>query len=188
MPTWPARTRAATPASSTARRRARGRIATVTERTPAVTATRVSRRRSTSETRRSGSSIATPHVMAWVEGHSHENKITPLRRTGGGYWEIKSPAVADWSTHYRLLDPPPPARLDGQPRRDAVAVRDAARLRSVDLPPAQRQRECVRRAHARVDRAHAHLQRPPAGPGRVGGHARRPKRRAPAARAPARGR
>src|SRR5829696_3609039 len=120
MPTWPARTRAATPASSTARRRARGRIATVTERTPAVTATRVSRRRSTSETRRSGSSIATPHVMAWVAGHSHENKITPLRRTGGGYWEIKSPAVADWSTHHRLLDPPPPARLDGQPRRDLL--------------------------------------------------------------------
>ena len=46
-----------------------------------------------------------PHVMAWVAGHSHENQITPLKdANGGGFWEIKSPAVADWTTHHRLLE------------------------------------------------------------------------------------
>ena len=46
-----------------------------------------------------------PHVMAWVAGHSHENQIIPFKRSsGGGFWEIKSPAVADWTTHHRLLE------------------------------------------------------------------------------------
>jgi hypothetical protein len=46
-----------------------------------------------------------PHVVAYVAGHSHENEITPLRDDqGGGFWEIKSPAIADWTTHHRLLE------------------------------------------------------------------------------------
>ena len=46
-----------------------------------------------------------PHVVAYVAGHSHENQIKPLKDgRGGGFWEIKSPALADWTTHHRLLE------------------------------------------------------------------------------------
>ncbi|CAA9505366.1 MAG: Alkaline phosphatase, partial [uncultured Solirubrobacterales bacterium] len=46
-----------------------------------------------------------PNVVAYVAGHSHENAITPIKNgRGGGFWEIKSPAVADWTTHHRLLE------------------------------------------------------------------------------------
>jgi metallophosphoesterase (TIGR03767 family) len=46
-----------------------------------------------------------PHVVAYVAGHSHDNVVTPLRDgRGGGFWEIKSPAIADWTTHHRLLE------------------------------------------------------------------------------------
>jgi len=46
-----------------------------------------------------------PNVVAWIAGHSHENKITPMSDgNGGGFWEVKSPAIADWTTHHRLLE------------------------------------------------------------------------------------
>ena len=46
-----------------------------------------------------------PHVVAYVAGHSHENRVAPLRPSGTrGYWEIKSPAVIDWPPQHRLIE------------------------------------------------------------------------------------
>ena len=45
-----------------------------------------------------------PHVVAYVAGHSHEAAIQPYIRPGGGYWEVKSPAVVDWPPQHRLLE------------------------------------------------------------------------------------
>jgi metallophosphoesterase (TIGR03767 family) len=45
------------------------------------------------------------NVIAYVAGHSHDNRIQPFRRLGGGgFWEIKSPAVADWPPQHRLIE------------------------------------------------------------------------------------
>ena len=49
--------------------------------------------------------LAHPSVVAYVAGHSHENRVKPFKRaTGGGFWEIKSPAIADWPPQHRLID------------------------------------------------------------------------------------
>jgi metallophosphoesterase (TIGR03767 family) len=46
-----------------------------------------------------------PRVVSYVAGHSHENQVQAYRSdTGGDYWEIKSPAVADWPPQHRLIE------------------------------------------------------------------------------------
>lgn len=47
-----------------------------------------------------------PNVIAYVAGHSHENAIQGFRAADGnsGFWEIKSPAVADWPPQHRLIE------------------------------------------------------------------------------------
>jgi 3',5'-cyclic AMP phosphodiesterase CpdA len=46
-----------------------------------------------------------PNVIAYVAGHSHENRVAPFKREGGGgFWEIKSPAIADWPPQHRLIE------------------------------------------------------------------------------------
>jgi metallophosphoesterase (TIGR03767 family) len=46
-----------------------------------------------------------PHVVAYVAGHSHDNRVRPVARaTGGGFWEIKSPAISDWPPQHRLIE------------------------------------------------------------------------------------
>ena len=45
-----------------------------------------------------------PNVITHVAGHSHENEVIPHVAPGGGFWEIKSPAVADWPAQSRLLE------------------------------------------------------------------------------------
>jgi hypothetical protein len=47
-----------------------------------------------------------PNVIAHVAGHRHVNEITPIRSSGGrrGYWEVQSPAVADWPSVQRLIE------------------------------------------------------------------------------------
>lgn len=47
-----------------------------------------------------------PKVVAFVAGHSHENRVQSYKSTDGkgGFWEIKSPAVADWPTQSRLIE------------------------------------------------------------------------------------
>jgi metallophosphoesterase (TIGR03767 family) len=46
-----------------------------------------------------------PSVIAYAAGHSHDNRVQPFARpTGGGFWEIKSPATADWPPQHRLIE------------------------------------------------------------------------------------
>lgn len=46
-----------------------------------------------------------PHVIATVFGHTHENKVTPFARPGGGgFWAIESPSHVDWPIQSRLLE------------------------------------------------------------------------------------
>jgi hypothetical protein len=45
-----------------------------------------------------------PNVIAYVAGHTHENKIIPFEREGGGWWEINTSAVADWPQQNRLIE------------------------------------------------------------------------------------
>jgi metallophosphoesterase (TIGR03767 family) len=51
-----------------------------------------------------------PNVVGYVAGHSHQNQIQPCGVGGAcpegapGFWEIKSPAVADWPPQHRVLD------------------------------------------------------------------------------------
>jgi metallophosphoesterase (TIGR03767 family) len=45
-----------------------------------------------------------PHAVTYVAGHSHENEVQPYERPGGGYWEIKSPAVVDWPPQHRVIE------------------------------------------------------------------------------------
>ena len=146
---------------NTRTRRARGRRATrPTSR--AATATRASRRRSTTGPRaRSRSrrcSPRNPNVIAYVAGHTHANRVDFYKgRKGRGFWQINTASHIDWPEQSRA------DRGDGQPRRHAVAVRHAAGLRR----PRRRARARARRA-AFTDAAaglagpHARLQRPAA--------------------------
>ena len=48
-----------------------------------------------------------PNVVAWVNGHSHVNRITPVPDpTGqtGGFWEISTAAHIDWPEQARLIE------------------------------------------------------------------------------------
>jgi metallophosphoesterase (TIGR03767 family) len=50
--------------------------------------------------------IENRNVIAYVAGHSHDNRIQPFSHPSGrsGFWEIKSPAVADWPPQHRLIE------------------------------------------------------------------------------------
>lgn len=48
-----------------------------------------------------------PNVVAWVNGHSHENRCVPRPDTRGrtqGFWEILTSAHIDWPEHARLVE------------------------------------------------------------------------------------
>lgn len=48
-----------------------------------------------------------PNVIAWVNGHSHVNRITPVPDASGqtgGFWEISTAAHIDWPEHARLIE------------------------------------------------------------------------------------
>jgi metallophosphoesterase (TIGR03767 family) len=46
-----------------------------------------------------------PHVVAYVAGHSHNNRVGPFKADGGtGFWEVKSPAISDWPPQQRLIE------------------------------------------------------------------------------------
>ena len=50
-----------------------------------------------------------PNVVAYVAGHTHENKILPCGTDqgctqGGNWWEINTAAVADWPQQSRLIE------------------------------------------------------------------------------------
>lgn len=44
-----------------------------------------------------------PAAVAWVAGHSHENKIIPYKGENGGFWSIRSSALVDWPKQNRLV-------------------------------------------------------------------------------------
>jgi metallophosphoesterase (TIGR03767 family) len=46
-----------------------------------------------------------PQVIAWINGHTHTNKITPRPRTGGGgLWEITTASHIDWPQQARIIE------------------------------------------------------------------------------------
>jgi len=50
--------------------------------------------------------LATPHVIAYVAGHTHENRISAFKRSdaGGGFWGIETASEIDWPAQSRLLE------------------------------------------------------------------------------------
>jgi metallophosphoesterase (TIGR03767 family) len=47
-----------------------------------------------------------PQVVAWVDGHTHRNRVLAHRRAdgSGGFWEINTAAHVDWPQQSRLLE------------------------------------------------------------------------------------
>jgi hypothetical protein len=47
-----------------------------------------------------------PHVIAYVAGHTHENRILPFAAPEGGtgFWEVNTSATADWPQQHRLVE------------------------------------------------------------------------------------
>jgi len=55
-----------------------------------------------------------PSVIAWVNGHTHDNVITPRPDASGrtaGFWDIGTAAHVDWTSQTRIIEPV--TRLDG---------------------------------------------------------------------------
>ncbi|MEH3033246.1 MAG: TIGR03767 family metallophosphoesterase [Aeromicrobium erythreum] len=49
--------------------------------------------------------LASPNVVAWVNGHTHRNQVTAHRRTGGGgFWEINTASHVDFPQQSRLIE------------------------------------------------------------------------------------
>jgi len=49
--------------------------------------------------------LAHPHVIAYVAGHTHENRITAFKRSGAsGFWGIETASEIDWPIESRLLE------------------------------------------------------------------------------------
>jgi metallophosphoesterase (TIGR03767 family) len=49
--------------------------------------------------------LAHPNVIAYVAGHTHENRVTPFSRPGGGgFWGIETASEADWPQQSRLIN------------------------------------------------------------------------------------
>ncbi len=48
-----------------------------------------------------------PNLVAWVNGHTHTNTVTPHRfdeRLGGGWWEITTASHVDWPQQARVIE------------------------------------------------------------------------------------
>src|SRR5205823_7196540 len=55
-----------------------------------------------------------PNVIAWVNGHTHDNVITPRPDPSGrtaGFWDVGTAAHVDWTSQTRIIEPV--TRLDG---------------------------------------------------------------------------
>ncbi len=49
--------------------------------------------------------LAHPHVVAYVSGHTHENRETAFKRAaGGGFWGIETASEIDWPIQSRRLE------------------------------------------------------------------------------------
>ena len=47
-----------------------------------------------------------PHVVAWIAGHTHANRVEPFRASvgEGGFWSIRLASEIDWPQQSRLLE------------------------------------------------------------------------------------
>ena len=45
-----------------------------------------------------------PNIVAWVNGHTHNNVVTPRPGPTGGFWDIGTAAHVDWNTQSRLIE------------------------------------------------------------------------------------
>ncbi len=45
-----------------------------------------------------------PNVVAWLNGHTHTNAVTPHRGPAGGFWEVTSASHIDWPQQSRLVE------------------------------------------------------------------------------------
>lgn len=46
-----------------------------------------------------------PHVLLWVNGHTHRNSVTPhAAPAGGGFWEVTTASHIDWPQQVRALE------------------------------------------------------------------------------------
>ena len=118
--------------------------------------------------------LAHPHVVAFVAGHSHNNRVAHYERdSGSGFWEIKTPAIADWPPQNRVIELM--ENCDGTLSIFGTMLDHDA---PVDAS-AGRARGRIQRCPARGGGARAELQRP-AGERRLQRRrADRPQRRAP---------
>ena len=48
--------------------------------------------------------LAHPHVIAFVAGHTHENRVKAFKRGAGGFWGIETASEIDWPIQSRLLE------------------------------------------------------------------------------------
>lgn len=48
--------------------------------------------------------LANPNVIAWVNGHTHQNQIWAHQAPGGGFWEINTAAHVDFPQQSRLVE------------------------------------------------------------------------------------
>jgi metallophosphoesterase (TIGR03767 family) len=45
-----------------------------------------------------------PHVVLWVNGHTHRNDVIPHTGTGGGFWEVNTAAHIDFPSQSRIVE------------------------------------------------------------------------------------
>ena len=48
--------------------------------------------------------LAHDNVIAWVNGHTHDNQIRAHRSEAGGFWEINTASHIDWPQQARLIE------------------------------------------------------------------------------------
>lgn len=48
--------------------------------------------------------LAHPHVVAWLSGHIHRNRVGAHAGRSGGYWEVSTASIMDWPTQGRLVE------------------------------------------------------------------------------------
>ena len=49
--------------------------------------------------------LSHPQVVAWINGHTHTNRVTPRPRPdGGGLWEITTASHIDWPQQARIIE------------------------------------------------------------------------------------
>lgn len=48
--------------------------------------------------------LARDHLIAWVNGHTHDNQVRAHRSATGGFWEINTASHIDWPQQARLIE------------------------------------------------------------------------------------